>query len=310
MDGRENELRNKEAAAAAALGVAVVENADGAKLTSYRGGGRIAKLYVPDSVKVFGALYSALVQSSGDEVFVLGGGSDTLVDDGVVQRPVILTRGMRRVAVCEDGTVYAECGATLGEVAATAARAGYGGLEFLAGVPATVGGALAMNAGAFGAEIADYVAEVHILNPYSGDMRRRERGEISFGHRKGVRGTVAAARFSLPRMSGEEIAERRRFFLSERRKKQPAAPSLGSVFTGEAGAAGRYIDAAGLKGVRAGGAQISPVHANFIVNVGGGSAGDYRFLARLAKETVKDLYGICLTPEVVLLGDGRDGVAD
>lgn len=296
------------AKAAAALGVRVVCGADGAALSTYRGGGKIARLYVPDTPRAFAALYAAAT-AAGESPFLLGGGSDTLVDDGTVNRPVIWTRGMRKVRVEEDGRVYAECGATLREMSALAARETMGGLEFLAGVPATVGGALAMNAGAFGAEIADYVNEICVLNPFSGQMRWISRNKVPFGHRKGVRAAVVAARFALPCVTAEESAERRAYFLSERRRRQPAAPSLGSVFTGEAGAAGIYADAAGLKGVRVGGAEISPVHANFIVNTGGGSAADFRFLARLARETVRDFYGVELTPEVVLLSDGDDSLA-
>lgn len=286
----------------------VAANADGAALSTYRGGGRIARLYVPDDTRAFAALYAAAT-AAGENPFLLGGGSDTLVDDGTVRRPVIWTRGMKKVRVEDDGRVYAECGATLRAVAATAATAGLGGLEFLVGVPATVGGALAMNAGAFGAETADYVSEICVLSPFSGEMRWISRDDVPFGHRKGVRAAVAAARFVLPPVAAEESAERKAFFLSERRRRQPAAPSLGSVFTGEAGAAGIYVDGAGLKGVRAGGAEISSLHANFIVNVGGGSARDFRFLARLARETVRDFYGIDLAAEVALLSDGDGTVA-
>ena len=297
------------AEAAAALGVRVVRDADGATLSSYRGGGRIARMYVPDTPQLFAALYAAAV-GAGEQPFLLGGGSNTLIDDGTVNRPVIWTRGMRKVRAEDDGRVYAECGATLREVSAVAARKTMGGLEFLAGVPATVGGALAMNAGAFGTEIADYVSEICVLNPVSGEMRWIDRDDVPFGHRMGVRGAVAAARFVLPCVTATESAERRAYFLSERRRRQPAAPSLGSVFTGEAGAAGIYADAAGLKGVRAGGAEISPVHANFIVNLGGGTAGEFRFLARLVRDTVRDFYGVNLTAEVALLSDGGTLLGD
>lgn len=294
---------------AAELGVPCRTDAEGKDLSTYRGGGRIARLYTPRNAEELAALYAA-GRRAEEDVFLLGGGSNTLVDDGCVRRPVILTRGVREIMVHEDGTVCAECGATLREVARAAAVAGLGGLEFLAGVPATVGGALAMNAGAFGAQIADYVAKICVLNPLSGKTEWIDRDSVPFGYRKGVRGAVIAARFVLPKTSARESAVKREFFLAERRKKQPQAPSLGSVFTGEAGAAGKYIDGAGLKGLCAGGARISPVHGNFIVNLGGGSAADFRFLARLAKETVREFYGVSLASEVVLLSDDGGGVAE
>lgn len=294
---------------AAELGVPCRTDAEGKRLSTYRGGGRIARLYLPRNAGELAALVAA-ARRAEEDVFLLGGGSNTLVDDGTVHRPVILTRGVRGITVSDDGRVNAECGATLREVALVAGRAGLGGLEFLAGVPATVGGALAMNAGAFGAQIADYVAKICVLNPFSGKSEWIDRDSVPFGYRKGVRDAVIAAQFVLPKTSAWESAEKREFFLAERRKKQPQAPSLGSVFTGEAGAAGRYIDSAGLKGVRVGGARISPVHANFIVNLGGGSAADFRTLARLAGETVREFYGVSLASEVVLLSDDGGDVAD
>ena len=112
-----------------------------------------------------------------------------------------------------------------------------------------------------------------------------------------------AARFVLPCVTATESAERRAYFLSERRRRQPAAPSLGSVFTGEAGAAGIYADAAGLKGVRAGGAEISPVHANFIVNAGGATTGDFLGLAAYAAERLGELFGVSPEKEFEILQD-------
>ena len=275
-------------------------------LTTFRGGGLAERVYLPRSAEDAAELIG-LCRAEGEEPYVLGGGSKTIVADGEVMRPVISTDLMRAVEVVEmsdEGvTVRAECGARLFDVARRAADCGCGGLEFLAGVPASVGGAVHMNAGAFGQQTADHVVEIEVLNPVSGEIERKSRAQTDFGYRRGAEGFVCAVTFFLPVMSGEERASRREHFLAWRRSRQPRLPSCGSVFKRGSAPAGALIEDAGLKGVRLGGAEISRVHAGFIVNAGGASAADFFALAELAARRVEELFGERLQKEFEILAD-------
>lgn len=312
-------------AVAKKTGVRVKGDAPAFHWTTYRGGGVLARLYLPDGDGL--APFLRECAREGVSPFLLGGGSDTLIADGTVRRAAVSTRGARRVRV--DGqTVTAQCGARIADIVRAGREAGLGGLEFLAGVPATAGGAVHMNAGAFGAEIGDYVVEIECLNPVSGETVVLKREEADFGYRRGVRLPVLGVTLRLDRMSAKESERRAEEYLAVRRGSQPLAPSCGSVFRrcvlsgatplaqalleslpDSAGAvvgavtvsAGLLVERAGLKGVRCGGAMISPVHANFIVNAGGGTAADFLSLAKLAERRVRDLFGVTLQREFVLL---------
>lgn len=275
-------------------------------LTTFRGGGRAERVYLPRSAEDAAELIG-LCRAEGEEPYVLGGGSKTIVADGEVMRPVISTDLMRAVEVVgmsdEGVTVRAECGARLSDVARRAADYGCGGLEFLAGVPASVGGAVHMNAGAFGQQTADHVVEIEVLNPVSREIERKSRVQTDFGYRRGAEGFVCAVTFFLPVMSAEERASRRERFLAWRRSRQPRLPSCGSVFRRGSAPAGALIEDAGLKGVRLGGAEISRVHAGFIVNAGWASAADFFALAELAARRVEELFGERLQKEFEILAD-------
>lgn len=160
-----------------------------------------------------------------------------------------------------------------------------------------------MNAGAFGKEIADYVVEIERLSPDFAKIEKLTRSDVRFGYRKGAEGTVLRATLLLPKTSEEESRARAAEFLFERRKKQPRQPSCGSVFRKGTLPAGFYIEKAGLKGVRLGGAEISRVHANFIVNTGGASAADFMGLAELAERRVEELFGERLEMEAEIFSD-------
>lgn len=291
---------------AARHGAEVRRDVGAETLTTFRGGGRAERVYLPRSAEDAAELIG-LCRAEGEEPYVLGGGSKTIVADGEVMRPVISTDLMRAVEVVgmsdEGVTVRAECGARLSDVARRAADCGCGGLEFLAGVPASVGGAVHMNAGAFGQQTADHVVEIEVLNPVSGEIERKSRVQTDFGYRRGAEGFVCAVTFFLPVMSGEERASRRERFLAWRRSRQPRLPSCGSVFKRGSAPAGALIEDAGLKGVRLGGAEISRVHAGFIVNAGGASAADFFALAELAARRVEELFGERLQKEFEILAD-------
>lgn len=202
-------------------------------------------------------------------------------------------------AVCEGG-------ASVRKVVESGRKAGRGGLEFLSGVPCSVGGALKMNAGAFSSKIEDYVSKLYILNIDCANcdgicIKEKSAKDIDFGYRKGVGGIVLKAVLRLyPKTVEQSIAEAK-LFLSQRRAKQPYMPSLGSTFKNGETASGKLIDLCGLKGLKIGGAQVSQKHANFIVNTGGATASDYLDLANFCKKAVFEKTGITLEEEFKLV---------
>lgn len=268
----------------------IEKNVSAERLSTYKGGGVVETLYLPETEEEFVSVTAG--------AFILGGGSNVIISDGEIATPVVSTRLLNDVEV-EDGVVYAEAGARVSKVASVAREFGLGGLEFLAGVPATVGGIVKMNAGAFSSETKDYVLKIKVLN--AGNAKWLDRDEIDWGYRKGATGTVLAVLFGLEKTSAECSKDKALRCIERRRETQPQQPSVGSVFKKAELPAGKYIDLAGLKGTRIGGAMISPVHANFIVNVGGGSAEDYIALAELCERRVKEKFGITLEREFEVL---------
>jgi UDP-N-acetylmuramate dehydrogenase len=183
---------------------------------------------------------------------------------------------------------------------------GLGGIEFLAGIPGTAGGAVVMNAGAHGRETGDVLESVTIVVP-GGDVVERPAGDLTFSYRacrlpQGA--VVTGARFHVEREGRKVVSERVNAHLERRRRALPQGfPSAGSVFRNpEGGFAGRLVDEAGLKGRRIGGAMISPVHGNVIVNTGGATAGDILALVNLAREEVLRRTGVELEPEIRVAG--------
>jgi UDP-N-acetylmuramate dehydrogenase len=180
------------------------------------------------------------------------------------------------------------------------------GLEFLAGIPGSVGGAIAMNAGARGREICTYVDRVRLLSK-AGKVRVKKMlpRDISYRKWRGRKDEIIlAGRFILTRGSGAAIKKECLKNLAKRKARQPQAASAGSFFRNPAADfAGRLIEAAGLKGLRIGGAEVSPVHANFIVNRGAATASDILELKNIIQAKVQESAGIWLEPEVKILGD-------
>lgn len=259
------------------------------KLSTYKGGGVVKTLYLPETDEE--------LLSVADGAFILGGGSNVIISDGEIDTPVVSTKLLRKITY--DGEVHAEAGARITEVISFAKTYGLGGLEFLAGVPATVGGAVKMNAGAFLYETKDYASKIKVLNSDSAKWQSTD--EIDWGYRKGVVGVVSEVAFKLEKVNPEEVNFRLCEYIKRRRKTQPQMPSVGSVFKTAEMSAGEYIDLCGLKGTRIGGAEISSVHANFIVNVGGGTAKDFISLAVLVENRVKEKFGITLEREFEVL---------
>jgi UDP-N-acetylmuramate dehydrogenase len=291
----------------ALLGPRIAFDAPLARHTSLGVGGPADALAAPQSRDELAALV-ALAAEQSLPLRVLGGGFNTLVLDGGIDGIVVRTHRLRALTLDVDaGAVHAEAGVSHSQVVRLCAAQGLSGLEFGAGVPGTVGGWIAMNAGVPGAEIGDVVREVEVAGPGAGrSVRSRE--EMDFGYRA-ARGlapgaVVLAARFALRSAERPQVRAEIDRHLAQRRATQPVdQPSFGSVFKNPSGAhAGALIDRAGLKGLQIGGAQISPRHANFIVNRGGATAADVLALIARAQAAVSDATGITLEPEVRIVG--------
>lgn len=239
-------------------------------------------------------------------VSILGMGSNILVSDEGFPGVVIRLEGdLVRVAI-EGKAVIAGGGAALGAVCAAAARAGLSGIEPISGIPSSIGAAVRINAGAYGREIFDVLTEVRLLTR-SGRAVSAAAAEIPHSYRwtalVETGEIVVSASLVLARAPLEEIEARTRSVAEKRRGALPSEPNAGSVFKNPPGDyAGRLVEACGLKGTRRGGAAISPRHANVIINVGGARAADVLALMRLARDTVRERFGVTLLPEVELLG--------
>lgn len=234
----------------------------------------------------------------------IGKGSNLLIsDEGVRGAAINLEEGLSDVRL-EGDLVIAESGARLAKFVDFCVQNSLAGVEMLAGIPGTVGGAIVMNAGAYGGETADHLVEVEVLR--DGEIRRvrKEEGEFTYRRSGFARDVVLSASFRLPKGNKEELQNRRRELLIKRNESQPVQlPNSGSMFKNPPGNfAAKLIEQAGLKGKRIGNAQISEKHGNFIVNLGGATASDVLRLLELAKRTVYQNTGIQLEPEVKLIG--------
>jgi UDP-N-acetylmuramate dehydrogenase len=306
----------------AVFGSRLQENAPLARLTAARVGGPVDAMLTVNSAAEL-AEACLLLWRKKIPFYVLGGGSNVLVSDRGVHGVVVLNRAKVVKFYDLDGQslVWAESGANLGMLARQAASKGLSGLEWAAGVPGTVGGAVVGNAGAHGGDMAGNLklAEILHVNSVEQDSTSKDLVErwpverLEYGYRTSLlkrqpgQAVVLAAELSLQKLPTEnhtQIEERMEAFNEHRRKTQPPGASMGSMFKNPAGDyAGRLIEAAGLKGLCSGKAQISPLHANFFVNLGGASAADVRNLLDLAREKVKDQFGVQLELEIELLGE-------
>jgi UDP-N-acetylmuramate dehydrogenase len=247
----------------------------------------------------------------GTPFFLLGSGSNVLVSDAGIRGMVVINRA-HTVKIDTHGaapTVWAESGANLSGIARQLALRGLSGLEWAANVPGSVGGAVYGNAGAFGMDIKACLVLAEILHRTEGRQswpgtRLELDYRSSLLKRDPGQAVVLAARFGLTTSTKDEVHARMDSYNTQRRRSQPPGASLGSMFKNPNGDyAGRLIEAAGLKGTRIGGAQISKMHANFFVNDQQASAKDIWGLLQLAHRTVQDKFGVDLELEVELLGD-------
>jgi UDP-N-acetylmuramate dehydrogenase len=239
---------------------------------------------------------------------VLGAGFNTLVLDGGLDGVVIQLGKLRRIEERPGGAIRAEAGVSHSQITRFCVQRGFAGLEFGAGVPGNVGGWLAMNAGIPGREVKDAVREIEVMSPSGRSLRHIRRPRLRFVYRA-LRGlapgsVILSALFGIAISSPVEVRNEVERLLARRAQTQPLdVPSCGSVFENPPGDhAGRLIEAVGLKGHRIGAAQISPLHANFITNLGGASAADVLALIEAARTRVRETTGIRLVPEVRIIG--------
>lgn len=273
--------------------------------TTFRVGGPVSYLLTPTTQEALRRVLRRAAEAHVP-VYALGGGTNLLVaDEGWHGAVVRIERNLAEVRI--DGReVIARAGARIPALAALAARAGLTGLEYLAGVPGTVGGALGINAGAFGREFGSYVTHVDGFT-HAGEPRRYAVSEIHYAYRIADYPEpilFTAARLELEEDDPKAIGRRAAEIRAKRQSSQPTrSKSAGCAFKNPKGdSAGRVIDAAGLKGFAVGGAQVSTVHANYLVNLGGATAKEIRQLIRDVQRRVNDALGITLTTEVRMLG--------
>lgn len=280
------------------------------------GVGGAAALFVPladlAAVRAFARALGG-VDSDAVPLFVLGKGSNTLVADAGVDTVVVkLGTGLKWLRR-EGDEVAAGAGEAMPALAAWTAREGLAGLEFAAGIPATVGGSVRMNAGAHGGEVAARLLCADVVLPGSGEVAALTPADLGFGYRRTqlpARSVVVAARWSLTPDDPAAVRARLDELRAWRRRTQPLRErNCGSVFTNPPGdSAGRLVDAAGLKGLRVGGAQVSDKHANFVVtdpdpDTGRpATAADVRELVERVRAAVAQATGVTLEPEVRLVG--------
>lgn len=273
---------------------------------SFRIGGPADVLLLPRSLRDLEATVAWLYRE-GEPFVILGRGSNVLIADRGV-RGIVVKTGRGQDGLSYDGEkVRAECGVSLPHLSRRASERGLAGLEFAAGIPGSVGGAVVMNAGAHGHSMAEVVEEVRVLTP--GGKARWRVQDLEFRYRDSrvqrEPAVVLEARLALRRADPEETVARLDRWLQTRSESQPLGPpSSGCIFRNPNGDyAGRLIEAAGVKGMRVGGAVVSDRHANYILNAGGASAADVLTLIDLVRSRVRDRWGTDLETEIKMIGE-------
>jgi UDP-N-acetylmuramate dehydrogenase len=277
--------------------------------TSLKIGGPADIFAVPHDMASLADLHGTL-KKGGVPVFPIGGGTNMLVKDGGIEGCVISLRSFRRIGVMHRNektvTLVVEAGSPLQRLVHYATENGYSGLEGLAGIPGSVGGAICGNAGSFGCEMKNVLVSIETMDG-AGKVERINAEGIQFGYRRTaiLQDTfILNAEIKLGTHTKEEVSARTEQFLSEKRLKQPIwEPSAGCVFKNPSGvAAGKMIDEAGCKRLRIGGVEVSALHANFFINKGKASASDFLRLMEEVSRKVNEKFGVTLEPEIKIVG--------
>ncbi len=273
--------------------------------TTFKVGGPCKALLLAETTEELKAVLRLLTEE-GEDFFILGNGSNLLVSDEGYDGYVIKLSGDYLNVRLEGDCIVAGAGVLLSKVCTFARDNGLSGLEFAYGIPGTVGGAMVMNAGAYGGEMKDVTESVSLL--FNGEIVTRSAEEMQFGYRDSIikhEDYIALeTRFKLKKGSTEEIVAAMNDYIDRRRSKQPLEfPSAGSTFKRPEGAfAGKLIEDSGLKGFRVGGASVSLKHAGFVVNDQNGTAADIDELMKRVADKVKKDSGFVLEPEVIRIG--------
>lgn len=280
-------------------GITVEREVSGRCMSTFMSGGFIDYVIYPETIEE--AIY-ALNTLEGYEYHILGQGSNSLISDNGL-RVVLCTKRIKGLSL-EGNRITANCGESLTAIVNFALKNSLQGMEFAIGIPATVGGAVSSNAGAFGEDMAGVLESVTLY--LKGELVEKTPLELKMSYRNCTLegGVVLRCVISLKRGSRELIEKKMTENLAYRRNTQPTAPSLGSVFKRVNGVSPAvYIQGVGQKGVRLGNAKVSGVHCNFIINLGGSATRDYLRLAEQVKGKVYDRYGIVLENEFKLIKD-------
>ena len=274
--------------------------------TSYGIGGSVLAYIRPnnknDLIKII-----KMMNKKSNKTYYLGSGSNLLVNDKNINAFVITTARVIKDLKITNNIIYADSGVMLGKLVKESMKHKLTGLESLAGVPGTLGGALKMNAGAWGSEISNYLTSVEIVD-INGSVKTLKPIDLNFGYRSSSFSSeyfILSAQFKLKSSSKENIKIKKAKASDGRKKTQPLKyRSAGSVFKNPRSnlAAGFLIEKSGLKGTKYGDAEISTHHANFFINHGNAKASDVAFLIRLSRKTVYEKYGIMLDLELRTIG--------
>ena len=285
------------------------ENEPMSEHCSFKIGGPARLMLLPSSAEE-AASALAILRSSGAQVLIVGSCTNLLIpDEGYPGAVVRMSKPASSMELLDAARIRAQAGATLNALAVFAARHGLTGLEFAHGIPGSVGGGVAMNAGAYGGEMrdvlesAEYVDADGAIRTLSGDALGLSYRHSAFSDTDKL---ITSAVFRLTPGDGEAVRARMNELIEKRRASQPLdMPSAGSTFKRpKTGYAAALIDEAGLKGLRVGGAMVSTKHAGFVVNAGGATYSDVIELMREVRRRVCEFSGVLLEPEVKIIGPG------
>lgn len=285
---------------------AILNNENLSRLTSFRLGGPADYLLVPPDLDDLQRLLQQ-AHTQNIPIHLLGGGTNLLVADSGIRGWVIKMSRQAGTLQRVENRIVVGAGISLSQLIKKAVADGLSGLEGLYGIPGTVGGAVAQNAGAFGAAVSDCLVSITLMDE-TGSLRKCPREELDFSYRSGPLGdgnqVIVEAVFQLKPDEPKLLEKTIKNIIQERKKKFPLSkPTAGCIFKNPSpDSAGKLIDRAGMKGVSIGGAMVSPIHANFIVNTDSARADDVYRLMRLIQEQVNNRFGILLEPEVKLWG--------
>lgn len=285
-----------------------LQNVDMRQYTSFKAGGAAAEMVIVDTVEELQEIL-AEIQREQKKSIMLGNGSNTLISDKGFDGTVVkLGEAFEEIEVDGD-TIVCGCAALMSVVAKKALAADLSGFEPLSGIPGSIGGAVFMNAGAYGGEMKDIVESVDLVSRDGSTLRTVKGEDMDFGYRHSIleeSGEIAVSvKLKLTKGNHEEIAAQMQELMKRRNEKQPVQyPSAGSFFKRPPGYfAGKLVQDAGLKGLTVGGAQVSELHSGFVINIGGATATDIIDLMHLVQNTVYDQFGVKLEPEVRIIGE-------